>query len=77
VSTTSKKRVQERRRLEKAKRKVAKKALYASYAAMGKDNSKRQKLKAARAKANPMKHLHAIANCGNVGCKTCFPREVL
>ena len=56
-------------------RKAAKLAqinLYASYAKAGKlKNSKRQKKKATAQLTPSIKH--AAANCGNPGCKRCFP----
>lgn len=65
-----------RRKMEKTKKKAAKKALYASYS-LHSDNSKRSKIKARKKQgASPLKHTHAMVNCGNVGCKNCFPTEV-
>lgn len=72
MSNKSKKLVRARRRLEKAKAKIAKKALYASYAAAGKDKSKRQVLKSKRSCViSVAKHQHLMANCGNPGCRRC------
>ena len=60
----------------KQQRKAAKLAqinLYASFAKAGKlKGSKRQKRKS-KASA-PTKHAHLVANCGNPGCKRCFPQ---
>ena len=62
-----------RRSAERMKRKRAekerKKALYASYAGTGRRAAKRK----STVKAGAFDH--ATSNCGNVGCKKCYPPQ--
>jgi len=77
VSKTSKKNASERRKTEKAKRKAAEKAKYLSFKEKGL-NSKRGLLKKKSQNENKMRaHSHPHGNCGNLGCKLCFPENAV
>jgi hypothetical protein len=58
----------------KRARKATNRARYAAMAASG-SNSKRSRLAAKRKRTVRVKR-HVVANCGNVGCTRCFPREI-
>lgn len=55
---------------EKRAAKAAKRALYESNAKSGKGKAKHK----IESQINPLTNSHAMENCGNVGCKRCFPR---
>jgi len=70
MGAASKKRRAEKRKAAKKQMKAAKKALYASYAGTG-----RRRKKQPRAGSGVKKSGHeGSSNCGNVGCKRCFPQ---
>ena len=73
MSKKAKNAAQERRKKEKRSRKAAEQAKYAAWAADGKNQkSKRNVLKNKRA-VSVRTVRHAVAFCGNVGCKKCHP----
>jgi hypothetical protein len=67
--TRRKQKMQAKRKAQK----VALKALYAQYAREGRTKqTKRHTLR--RQRTRPVANFkHVVANCGNVGCKRCFP----
>ncbi len=66
MGVAGRKRSHEARMKEKRSRKAAKAALYWSYAGTGKRRKKQGRLSVVRFN-------HAVDNCGNVGCKKCYP----
>lgn len=66
------------RHVEKMKKKRAlketKRTKYASLAGSSK-KAKRQQAASRKNATKTVKHAHAMANCGNVGCTRCFPTE--
>ena len=66
----SKKRRKDTRKMEKAKRKAAKAALYKSYSEKGHENTARKHGRRTESKG---KGQHLMADCGNVGCLRCYP----
>lgn len=60
----------EKRKAIKRAAKEAKKKLYASYAGTGRRSNKTKK------SSGPSwsRRSHEMVNCGNIGCKRCFPR---
>jgi len=57
-------------------RRSAKAAKRVAYAAMRGTSKKNKKIRARGRNASIHKHLHLIANCGNIGCGHCFPEFV-
>lgn len=74
MSKKTKTKAAQKRKAEKAKRKAANVAKYQAWRDAG-QNPKRAQRNAKCAGPSPNKHLHLIANCGNAGCKKCFPRK--
>ena len=63
-----------KRRAEKSRIKAANTAKYESWRDAGQNSkSKRSKLAGQRNRKSPNKHRHAISDCGNIGCKRCYP----
>ncbi len=72
MSKKSKIHAREARRKEKRSKKAAQQALYENWRDQGKNSkSKRSILAGQRNKKSSTKHMHLIANCGNIGCKRC------
>jgi len=74
MSAKKKSEAKERRKKEKRARKAAQKARYQAYKEAGNNQkSKRQRrnVKGKTRLAGRVKH--AVANCGNAGCKRCNP----
>lgn len=69
MSKAARKRTQELRRSEKAKRRQANVAKYAAWT--GTSSNIKKKGKTIRGKTTPG-HPH-LSFCGNVGCRKCFP----
>ena len=74
----AKTRAKEKARKAKRARKDAQQLKYQSFRDQGQNQkSKRFTLNSKRRKNNSAtKHQHLISNCGNPGCKQCFPIEV-
>lgn len=68
-------RSKEKRRADKRKRKAAMRTLYESWRDAGQNGKSKRALRNARAAKRSRKHEHIVANCGNIGCKRCNPRE--
>lgn len=65
----------EDRMKQKRALKAAKKAKYLALAGTSKKSKNcAKRARALGAKEKNYKHAHRVANCGNVGCKRCFPR---
>ncbi len=60
----------EKRKMRKRAAKAAKKALYQSYAGTG----RRKKKKSCPTGATSQKGNHVMTDCGNIGCKACYPQ---
>ena len=62
----------QKRKLRKKAVKDARRALYRSYAAQGKERARGRR----RGKTGPTpgKGNHYVVDCGNPGCKACFPQ---
>lgn len=67
----------ERRRTKMAARKQRKRARAARYAALAgsPENKKKRRRLARSGRLNP--YLHGPSNCGNVGCRKCYPAVAL
>lgn len=75
MSKKIKKANQDRRKNEKHNRKVAQKAKYASFRDKG-QNEKSKRVRVAAEKHIKMRaHSHPHGNCGNLGCKLCYPQH--
>lgn len=61
----------EQRKKERKKVRDAKKQQYAAEAAAGKAKKAREQMEG----FNPHKHSHKVHNCGNTGCRKCFPEH--
>lgn len=60
-------------KMKKQKEKAAKRAKYAAYAASGQEKGSKR-FRAAKKKSKLVKtYAHGSMNCGNPGCKRCFP----
>lgn len=70
MSKAAKKRNSDRRRSEKAKRKAANVARFASLIGT---NANKKKKGANKSKGKLPGHPHINGYCGNVGCRKCFP----
>lgn len=71
MGKAARKRRKDERMRKKRAMKMARRALYASLAGTSK------KRKRIHAKSTPPgKFNHETSNCGNVGCKKCFPRRL-
>lgn len=76
MSKKSKARASLERKKEKARRKESQRLKYQSMRDQGiNSKSKRFLLRSKRGRKSLSKHMHLVANCGNPGCKNCFPRE--
>lgn len=76
MSKRAKTRAAQERKREKARRKAAEVAKYEAWRDAGTNSkSKRFLLRTKRARTSPTKHQHLVWNCGNPGCKGCFPRN--
>lgn len=56
-----------------ARKRVAKAARKAAYKALA-GTSKRRKRQTQKTGPTSIKGMHAMANCGNIGCARCFPQ---
>jgi hypothetical protein len=70
MSKKSKARRSDARKIEKARRKAAKAALYKSYSEKGHESVTHKHGKRTEGKG---KHQHLVADCGNTGCLRCYP----
>ena len=61
-----------KRKSEKKRRKDQKAALYRSYAETGRKNNSKNSKK--HKQISSIKGSHVTSDCGNVGCKTCYPQ---
>lgn len=76
MSKKTKTRASQESRRRKAAVKAANAAKYQSWRDAGTNSkSKRSTLRARRSRMSMTKHMHLIANCGNPGCASCFPRQ--
>lgn len=64
-----------RKKDEKKKRKAAKRVLYAQYAKEGKIKGTKRASRKRIFGSSGNKHQHLIADCGNPGCKRCYPER--
>lgn len=55
-------------------KRAAKAAKRTAYAALRGTSRKAKKLRGRSRTSAGGKHLHRIENCGNIGCKRCFPQ---
>jgi len=56
------------------KKKALKAQKRAAYAALAGTSRKNKKRVVKRLLSGILKHAHAMANCGNVGCEKCYPK---
>ena len=56
-----------------SRRRAAKAAKKAKYLALAGTSKKAKRQKTKHKMISNKKHAHVMANCGNVGCKRCFP----
>jgi hypothetical protein len=63
----------EKRKREKRAKKAAKAALYKSYSEKGQASGSKRTKKTHKV-ISSLKGQHAMSDCGNVGCKKCYPR---
>ena len=77
MSKKTKAKAAQERKSQKSRRKAAKAALYESFRKVGQNQkSKRNRIKSKKnRKPSGEKHQHKVVNCGNPGCKKCFPRK--
>ncbi len=71
MSKSGKARKHAAKMLRKKNAKAAKRAKYASLAGTSKKNKRQTKKSVV---SGVYKHAHIMANCGNPGCKKCYPR---
>ena len=60
-----------------ARKRAAKTAKRAKYAALKGTSKKAKRQHAKIATSGIYKHAHIMSNCGNVGCKRCYPKNKL
>jgi len=70
MSKKSKKIASDNRRRKKASEKAAQRAKYESYRDSGRNSKSKRFVSSSEKKMRSRAH---VGNCGNIGCKKCFP----
>lgn len=74
MSKKSKKAASDIKRRKKASAKAAQSAKYESYRDSGKNAKSKRFLNKVKDSSKMRAHNHPYGNCGNIGCKKCFPQ---